>query len=139
MPATRTTAAATTSAPRRRAAAVRRCTDYWDTVFVERLGADRGALAAQLRAEISDAERAEWRRGAPAGWALESFGLARTVVYGRLPAADAAGIYPLSEAYLASADALVRLQLKRAAVRLALVLNEALDAAPLSRSQSGRR
>lgn len=99
---------------------------YWDTVFVERLGENSSAVAAGLLAEVTPAQRRDWRGGTPSGWALESFEVAKTVAYGELPEPDSLGRYRLSDAYVRDATAAVRLQLERAGVRLAQVLNAAL-------------
>jgi len=100
---------------------------YWDTVFVERLGEHSATVAQALIADISPEQRREWRGGTPAAWAMQSFELARKVAYGELPRPDAAGRYRLGETYVREATATVRLQLERAGVRLAQVLNEALQ------------
>ena len=64
---------------------------YWDTVFVEDLGRDAGEVAARLVGEISATQRRRWRSGSPADWARQSFEVARTQVYGKLPRSRAAG------------------------------------------------
>jgi hypothetical protein len=99
---------------------------YWDSVFVERLGENSAAVAAGLIADIPAGALVEWRKGSVADWAMQSFEIARQLAYGRLPAADAAGRYRLDETYVRDATAAVRLQLERAGVRLAAVLNAAL-------------
>ena len=99
---------------------------YWDTVFVERLGEHSATVAQALIADISPGQQREWRSGRPAAWAMQSFALAHKVAYGELPRPDAAGRYLLGETYVRDATATVRLQLERAGVRLAQVLNEAL-------------
>ncbi len=99
---------------------------YWDTQFVQALGRDPQAVADALRAHISAAERAAWQRGGPADGARESFQLAQAQAYGALPARSGRARYELSEAYVEQSLALVRLQLQRAGVRLALVLNRSL-------------
>jgi hypothetical protein len=99
---------------------------YWDTVLVERLGASSVGVATTLIADISVADRRAWSAGTAADWAFESFALARTVAYGRLPAPGAGHLYTLDDDYLRAAQAAVRLQLERAGVRLATILNDAL-------------
>jgi len=99
---------------------------YWDSVFVERLGENSAAAAEALIADISPGLEREWRGGSVADWAMQSFEIARKVAYGELPAADSAGRYRLSEPYVRDATAAVRLQLERAGVRLATLLNSAL-------------
>jgi hypothetical protein len=105
---------------------------YWDTVFVESLGEDASEVADGLCAHIGARELAAWQRGSPADWAGESFALARRVAYGELPDPRARRSgrrrsYELSEGYARDASALVALQLSRAGVRLAWLLNRALD------------
>jgi len=102
---------------------------YWDSVFVGRLGENSANVAQALSAGSGLRERRAWRAGTSADWALESFRVARTVAYGRLPAPTAAGGYDLGSGYVDAATAAVRLQLARAGVRLAWVLNQALDPA----------
>jgi len=100
---------------------------YWDTVLVEELGGSAQQVANALRQRIGPRELAAWRRGRPQDWALESFGLARRVAYGELPVPNARGRYRLSARYLAESRAVVALQLSRAGVRLAWLLERALD------------
>jgi len=100
----------------------------WDVEFVARLGSDPVALAAALVAEITPAARQ--RLGDddldPERWALESYALAREHVYLPLGAPGPDGRTLLTAAYIDDATAVVRLQLLRAGVRLAALLNQAL-------------
>lgn len=102
---------------------------YWDTAVVEEQGADPQALADQLRSRITAADKASWERGTSRDWATEAFGVARTVAYtvGSPPGctADASPI-TLPAGYDEKAKAAAALQLERAGVRLALVLDRAL-------------
>jgi hypothetical protein len=97
---------------------------FWDTVFVERLGPRPETVATALIVQISPARRRAWSAGSPRGWARQSFRIARSHTYGRLP--NATGEILLDERYEADARAIVALQLERAGVRLARVLNQAL-------------
>jgi hypothetical protein len=99
---------------------------YWDTVFVERAGRDPTAVARELIADISWWQRRAWRRGSTADWAMQSFEIAKTQVYGKLPRARGDGTYPLDERYVRDASLTVRRQLQITGVRLARVLNDAL-------------
>jgi hypothetical protein len=99
---------------------------YWDSVFVTRLGKDPRDVADALIAAITSRERDEWSAGAPQDWAMESFRIARSEVYGRLPDAGPDGIRVLDERYVSNAMQTVRRQLQVAGVRLARVLDEAL-------------
>jgi SAM-dependent methyltransferase len=106
----------------------------WDVYILARLIADRGGERALVSAPISDADRASWERGSIADWVAESRALARDRVYTALPVPAScgeriSGVVGLGEAYYASAAPVVDLQLRKAGVRLACVLNDTLGAA----------
>ena len=101
---------------------------YWDTEFVEELGMNPNRAAADLVRKITDQDRANWARGEPADWALESFQIARDHIYARLPTPNERGNYRLSEADIALGAQDVATQLSKAGVRLAMMLNRALGA-----------
>jgi S1/P1 Nuclease len=49
----------------------------WDTCIIEQgLGPDIAALAAQLRASITDQQRSDWLASRPTDWANDSFAIA---------------------------------------------------------------
>ncbi len=98
----------------------------WDTEFVARLGAGARDIADRLSARITDAQRRQWSRGTPTDWALESFSIAKTHVYGLLPPPGMAHRYRLPESYVLDAIGVTAEQLSKAGVRLAFVLNQAL-------------
>lgn len=101
---------------------------YWDDATVSAIGTDPSKVAAELRKEITPAEAAAWSRGGPAQWAWESYGVARSVAYrfGGNPDCQG-GVTELSSAYRAAAEQAARVQLERAGVRLAGILNGALS------------
>jgi len=99
---------------------------YWDTEFVRQLGGQALPVSQRLLSQISAADIAAWQRGAPADWARESFSLAKAAAYGPLPPPGARGGYRLSAGYVRNAVTAVQLQLCRAGVRLAGLLNRAL-------------
>jgi hypothetical protein len=101
---------------------------YWDVEFVVELGTDPQRVATSLIGQISEPQRERWSSGASADWAMEAFALARRDAYGFLPAPSGQGTYTLSSAYTEQAMQDVALQLSRAGVRLAMVLNQALAA-----------
>jgi hypothetical protein len=103
---------------------------YWDVEFVGRLGTDPSKVAANLIGQISETQRQEWSSGKPADWAMEAFALARDNAYALLPARSGQNTYSLPPAYVEQAVRNVALQLSRAGVRLALILNQALSAPP---------
>lgn len=98
---------------------------FWDTELVRRLGRKPERLAQKLIAENSAAELARWRRGNADDWALETFAVARDEVYAPLPTPRADGSYRLEASYIERAKPVAALQLRRAGVRLAALLNAA--------------
>jgi hypothetical protein len=102
---------------------------YWDTTVVTALGSDPQVVARQLAAKITPAQKSAWEQGAPRAWAQESYTVARQSVYtfGSPPgcARDQAPV-GLPPGYDRAAQAAAAIQLERAGVRLALVLNRAL-------------
>ncbi|TAL99989.1 MAG: S1/P1 Nuclease [Paraburkholderia sp.] len=98
---------------------------YWDTAFVKRLGSDTNTVASQLIGNITCDQAAIWQTRTPRDWSLEAFDIAKQDVYGKLPAPNSSGTYALSDDYVSTAQQDVALQLSRAGVRLAMVLNGA--------------
>ena len=102
---------------------------YWDTVVVQGLGDDPRIAAEMLARRITPQNKAAWERGDAAQWAMEGFDLAKTSVYtvGSKPgcAPDQAPV-SLPPGYDEAAREVATLQLEKAGVRLAAVLNRAL-------------
>lgn len=103
----------------------------WDVSMVRRLIADRGGERAIVSAQITDADSAAWERGSISDWTAESHGIARDAVYPPLPVAGSCssrivGVVAIGESYYAQSAPLVEVQIRRAGVRLARVLNETL-------------
>jgi hypothetical protein len=102
---------------------------YWDTAVVEELGNDRVALAASLERQITPAEVRAWQVGDARSWARETYRVAKAKVYviGSRPGCDRdAAPIPLPAGYDAQSRQVAAVQLRKAGVRLALVLNRAL-------------
>jgi hypothetical protein len=99
---------------------------YWDVEFVRALGPDATSVASSLIDRISTRDLQTWRSGSTAGWAWESYSVAKSTSFGLLPAPYGTHRYHLSSEYERSAVEAVRLQLERAGVRLALILNRSL-------------
>lgn len=100
----------------------------WDSEILEYMMKQRtegkesaNDMAARLAASIDEKQAKQWLRADPVGWANESHKLAVDVVY----AGVAAGGPPvkLDAAYVQRAGPVIELQLQRAGVRLADVLN----------------
>jgi hypothetical protein len=101
---------------------------YWDTEFVVVLGPDQRRVAADLIEGISDDQEKQWAKGTAADWAQETFAIARDHAYGELPAPDTRRKFHLTDDYVQMAAEVVPIQLSKAGVRLAFVLNKALAA-----------
>lgn len=99
---------------------------YWDTWFVRQLGTNADATLAQVLVLAKGPRQREWQRGGPRDWTMESFQVSRDAVYAPLPRPGDDGNYRLDEAYVARASDVVRTQLARAAVRLAMILQQSL-------------
>jgi hypothetical protein len=109
---------------------------HWDTTFVTRIGAAAGQSQTDPQAVVAalgqptPVEAAQWSGPAnPRAWALESYALAQSYVYGPLPTPVTTGtttVYTLSPAYVKNATAVTANQLLKAGYRLAAILNAAL-------------
>ncbi|OYU15502.1 MAG: hypothetical protein CFE37_05085 [Alphaproteobacteria bacterium PA4] len=101
----------------------------WDGDLAERSLTEPPAVTAT---SPTPAQRRAWAQGNITDWARESWEASRTIVYPNLTATtdrcpDAAPRCALvDETYVAAARATVRLQVERAGVRLAVLLNQAL-------------
>lgn len=101
---------------------------YWDTVVVQGLGDDPQAVAATLAQSITPDNKAAWEKGDSQSWALEGFYIARTAIYtiGSKPGctSDRSPV-SLPPGYDEAAREIAAVQLEKAGVRLAAVLNRA--------------
>ena len=95
----------------------------WDTDVVQALGYDTGVIAADLERSVTPAQRKAWSAGTPAGWANESLAVARDEIY---PPVDGRRFVRLPRDYVYRESAVARVQLAKAGVRLAWLLNSAL-------------
>ncbi len=106
----------------------------WDEDLVANAIGDADDGLPYVRA-LAAVHGAEWAQGDIDSWLAETHQFAVSVVYGRLPIPPACNKLPdqpepLRPNYFAAAAPLVRQQLAKAGVRLAAVLNAALDSAP---------
>lgn len=83
------------------------------------------AFGADSLIELLSAPRdkAEWQKGSIEDWVMEGHRLAQTVAYGSLSNENPA---PITPAFERQADAVIEVQLEKAGVRLAHLLNYAL-------------
>jgi hypothetical protein len=99
---------------------------FWDTEFVDQLGSDPRSIASDLIGHISKAQAQTWSQASPADWAQEAFQIAKNKAYGQLPEPNARGGYRLTDDYISMATQDVGVQLSKAGVRLAFILNQTL-------------
>jgi S1/P1 nuclease len=102
---------------------------FWDTQFVDAVGAPPAALAKQLLAQITPADASEWAAGSTEDWAMETFKVAKADVYGSPPLSKDQTQH-LDSNYVDTAEVDVSLQLSRAGIRLAHMLNTSLGSEP---------
>jgi hypothetical protein len=103
----------------------------WDVHMVRRLVADRGGENAIVSAPVAARDRSAWERGSIADWVDESHRIAEATVYALLPVAASCsdkivGVVALDRTYYAKAAPVIEIQIRKAGIRLARVLNEAL-------------
>jgi nuclease S1 len=94
----------------------------WDTGLLLRTGLDENAWVALVERNLrgrSDLDAVAG--GSVVDWVMQAHDVSRDVVYGTLPASLA-----LDDAYLATARPAIEVQLERAALRLAAVLERSL-------------
>jgi hypothetical protein len=102
---------------------------YWDTTVVQALGDDPSVVGASLAARITPAQRMSWERGDVRAWQADSYAVAKASVYTirSRPGCDRdQSPISLPADYANAARATAAVQLQKAGVRLALVLNRAL-------------
>lgn len=100
---------------------------FWDVDTIDYLGDDPTAIADDLADGVRQSKSFEkMSAGTPRDWAVEAAGLARDHSYGKLPQKKPDGTYVLPPDYVTDAIETVRLQLARAGVRLAAMLNQRL-------------
>ena len=95
----------------------------WGMGLLQHINRDSEALAAQLERRITAQERASWVKGSIGDWGMESHQLAQKVAYGNLCSQNPA---PIRAGYERQAEPLIELQLEKAGVRLAYLLNATL-------------
>ena len=96
----------------------------WDTGLLEHISRNPEALAAELEGRITAEDRAQWVKGSIEDWVLEGHWLAQMVAYGNLGSENP---FPITPAYKRQAGPVIEVQLEKAGVRLAYLLNAALQ------------
>lgn len=95
----------------------------WDTQVVQALGNGEDEIADELDHAVTPQQRKEWDAGTPADWANQAHAMARDVIYPVMGGHNHVRM-PLNYPHLA--EPLTRLQLSRAGIRLAWILNGTL-------------
>ncbi len=103
--------------------------DYWDSAYVNALGPDPKQVAQTLITQLANTDLRLWASGAPQLWALEAHQLGVDRAYGISGAVNDKGQIALPDTDVAKGVKTVGLQLSRAGVRLAYILNTSLDPA----------
>jgi hypothetical protein len=103
----------------------------WDVHLVRRLVSDRGGERAIVSAPIADGDRNAWEKGSISDWIDGSHRIARDTVYPLLPVTASCSskivdVVAIGDAYYARAVPVIEIQIRKAGVRLARVLNETL-------------
>jgi hypothetical protein len=98
---------------------------FLDTQFVDAIGAPPSELANSLLKEIKPAQAKQWATDSPEDWQKEAFDIAASDVYGS-PPLSADKVQHLDATYVEAMKKDIKLQLSRAGIRLAYVLNKNL-------------
>jgi hypothetical protein len=96
----------------------------WDTGLVQDIHRNPEEFAAELENRITPQDQAEWQKGSIEEWVMEAHRLAQTVAYRDLGDRNPVSITP---EYERQAESVIELQLEKAGVRLAYVVNQALQ------------
>jgi hypothetical protein len=101
---------------------------YWDAGVIGASGETAQHIADRLDKDITAEQMKEWGAGNSHAWAMESFELARHDAYAlpSLPTCQSPGTVALSPIYQAQAQKDAAVQLRKAAIRMAGLLNWAL-------------
>ncbi|HEY2465465.1 MAG TPA: S1/P1 nuclease [Steroidobacteraceae bacterium] len=101
---------------------------YWDVSVVNALGRSAAQIADQLDARLSAGDLKRWTQGSARSWAMDTFAIGRRDAYAlpSKPTCQSGGSVALSPAYQRQAQKDAAMQLAKAAVRLAAVLNKTL-------------
>jgi hypothetical protein len=95
----------------------------WDSEVVEAQGRDAQEAADAIERALSPQQRQAWASGTPAQWADEAHGIARDRIY---PPLQGRHELRLPRDYAWRQAAIARMQLARAGLRLAWMLNSSL-------------
>jgi hypothetical protein len=103
---------------------------YWDVDVVDAQGSSAEQIADTLDAGVTVALMNEWTSGTARSWAMETFEVAQRAAYAlpSRPTCRTGGSVALSADYQTQAMKVAGMQLLKAAIRMASILNRALGA-----------
>jgi hypothetical protein len=98
----------------------------WDRLLEIQTKESARELASDLEQSITDSEVNSWQSGTPTDWAWESFEIAHDAIYSEFSAGatDSSGVALPRDYYSTKMRDIVNMQLEKAGIRLAWVLNE---------------
>jgi hypothetical protein len=96
----------------------------WDTMLIERIDHVPESYAKRLDAALTDSNVGVFEEGTVEEWALESHSVAVKLAYGALPSGEQ---LDLGTNYFQIAAPAADLQLQKAGIRLAFILNQVLQ------------
>lgn len=97
----------------------------WDGAIAYDMGLADADTARRLNAQITEQEQSQWSSLNIDDWAADSFVLARDAVYVEIDGEAVGNEMRLGEAYYQRARPIVQEQIKKAAVRLAILIDKA--------------
>jgi len=92
----------------------------WDTGLLQHINRNPAAFAADLDSRVTPQDKAEWQKGSIEDWVMEGHRIAQTVAYRDLSNENPA---PITAGYEQQADGVIELQLEKAGVRPAYLLD----------------
>ena len=96
----------------------------WDSAMLGRMGTEDRLYTTLC--EEAGRHRKKWAKGTVADWAEQAHKAAQKTVYGKLPKGQGDNPVTLGTDYEKLADPLIRVEIEKAGVRLAAILNETL-------------
>jgi hypothetical protein len=101
---------------------------FWDMLAVEGLGPSAQQIADTLDSSLTSAQAKNWQTGGARSWTMEAFAVAKNDAYAlpTQPTCQSPGAVTLPAGYQAQAQTDAAIQLLKAGVRMAAMLNAAL-------------
>ena len=97
----------------------------WDDAMISRMPKEEDLFSVYSVEARKHAKK--WAKGTVEDWADQNHKIAQKVTYGHLPKAAPGATEPIDDHYVKKADPVIQEQIEKAGVRLARLLNEALQ------------